>query len=137
MYPSGVARRRTSASAPARPAGALAVLLAPAKALTLTLLATGGVVLTLGDLVMKEWVVTRRSYLYVAGMLVYLVGLNFLAQSYRFENMAAASAMLVVFNVVSLAVVSWLYFDEKLSGLQVVGIALALLAVVLIERGGR
>lgn len=100
------------------------------------LLLTGGVILTIGDIIMKKWVLSGSSFLYVVGLSVYLVGLIFLAQSYKFENIAVASAMLVIFNVVTLSLVSWLFFKEPLSVLQMAGIALGLAAVFVLALDG-
>lgn len=71
--------------------------------------------MTVGDVLMKQWVEAGSVWLYVAGMAVYLVGLNFLAQSFKYENIAMASAMFVIFNIVTLLIFSWLYFKEPLT----------------------
>jgi len=82
---------------------------------------------------MKKWVVTNNYWFYAIGMVIYLVGLNFLAQSYKFKNIAVASVIFVIFNVVTLSLVSWFYFKETLSLLQIIGICLGIVAVVLLE----
>jgi multidrug transporter EmrE-like cation transporter len=101
--------------------------------IALILLFTGGVILTFGDIVMKKWVATSNYYLYAAGLAIYLVGLNFLAQSFRYKNIAVASVILVIFNVAILALVSWLYFKEALSLMQILGIVLGIAAIVILE----
>lgn len=93
----------------------------------------GGSVLTVGDIVMKKWVVDNNSFLFIIGLAIYLVGLVFLAFSFKYKNIAVASVLLVIFNVLSLLFVSWFYFREKISLLQLAGIALALIAVVILE----
>jgi multidrug transporter EmrE-like cation transporter len=57
------------------------------------LLALGGAILTVGDLVMKKWVIDGRLGTYAIGILVYLVALNLLAQSYRSKSVAVASSL--------------------------------------------
>ena len=99
----------------------------------LLLLFIGGVVLTCGDILMKKWVNTHTIYLYLVGLLIYLIGLNFLAQSFRYKNIAVASTIFVIFNVVTLLIVSWFYFKETLSIYQIVGIGLGLSSVILLE----
>lgn len=101
----------------------------------LILLFIGGVILTAGDVVMKKWVVTDRRLLYFVGLLIYFVGTIFLAESFRYKNIAVASIIFVLFNVITLTVVSWLYFKEGLSGWQVAGILLGLAAVAIMEIG--
>ena len=93
----------------------------------------GGVVLTVGDVFMKKWVGTDNYLFYVFGMLIYLVGLNFLAQSFKYKNIAVASVILVLFNVITLALFSWLYFKETLTTTQIIGIVLGLTSVVVLE----
>jgi multidrug transporter EmrE-like cation transporter len=83
--------------------------------LPLILLAVGGIVLTTGDLVMKYWVKTNTPWFYILGLGIYLIGLNFLAFSFKFKNIAVASVIFVIFNVLTLLLFSWFYFKEKLS----------------------
>ncbi len=99
----------------------------------LLLLFIGGVVLTIGDIVMKKWVAMSNAWFYVIGLVIYLAGLNFLAQSFKYENMAIASMIFVIFNVVTLAMVSWIYFKERLSFFGVVGIVLGIASIIVLE----
>ncbi len=95
----------------------------------------GGIVLTLGDIIFKFWVEKPQPFLYIVGLGVYLVGLILLVQSFKTENIADASATLVVANLVTLSLVSWLYFGEKLSALQLAGIGVGIIAILLLELG--
>lgn len=101
----------------------------------LYLLISGGLILTVGDIIMRFWVKDRRPLLYVAGLFFYIIGLNFLAQSYRFRNIAVASAVIVIINIVALTVVSWVYFKARLTPLEILGLVLAVVAVVILESG--
>ena len=78
----------------------------------LLILFLGGVVLTLGDLVMKKWVGNNQTLWYLAGLGIYLIGLMFLAQSFRLQNIAVASLLLVIFNIITLTLVSWLFLRK-------------------------
>lgn len=73
--------------------------------LALLILAIGGVILTVGDLFMKEWVLKNNWLIFSAGLLVYLIGEVFLAFSFKWENIAVASVIFVLFNVVTLSLV--------------------------------
>jgi multidrug transporter EmrE-like cation transporter len=97
------------------------------------LLLIGGIVLTVGDIVMKKWVTSHSYVFYIVGLVIYLVGLNFLAQSFKYKNIAVASVIFVIFNVVTLSLVSWLYFKETLSPLQILGIAVGICSIVILE----
>jgi multidrug transporter EmrE-like cation transporter len=97
----------------------------------------GGVVLTAGDIMMKQWVEMGKTSFYAAGLALYFVGLIFLAQSFRYQNIAVASIALVVGNVVMLALFSWLYYHQGLSVLQLFGIVVGIIAFITLEIAAR
>jgi multidrug transporter EmrE-like cation transporter len=103
------------------------------KFLPFILLFFGGIVLTIGDIVMKEWVKSNRLSLYIIGLFIYLIGLIFLSQSFKFKNIAVASILLVLFNVITLTAVSIFFFKEPPSLKQGIGIALGLVAATILE----
>jgi multidrug transporter EmrE-like cation transporter len=105
--------------------------------LPIGILLVGGIVLTIGDLLMKNWVEGNGSYWYVIGLFVYMIGLNFLSYSFKYKNIAVASVIFTLFNVIILALVSWLFYKEKLSGMQLLGIILGLTSVVILELGDK
>ena len=84
---------------------------------------------------MKKWVNTQTHTWYIIGLIVYMIGMNFLAQSYRYKNIAVASVIFVIFNIITLAIVSRLYFKESLSPLQIIGVITGIAAVILLELG--
>lgn len=96
----------------------------------------GGLTLTIGDLLMKKWVVTNYWWFYLPGLLVWLIGLNFLALSFRYKNIAVASVILVLINVISLSLFSWLYFKEPLNQLQITGLIIGVIAIIILEISG-
>lgn len=70
-----------------------------------------GILLTVGDLILNAWVDAGNSWkLYTAGIFFYFIALNFLARSYRFENIAIASIVMEVFNLVTYLAVSYWKF---------------------------
>jgi multidrug transporter EmrE-like cation transporter len=97
------------------------------------LLFIGGSVLTIGDIIMKKWVSNNSALLFIFGMATYLIGLVFLAYSFKYKNIATASTIFVVFNIITLSIVSWFYFKESLSTVQLVGIGLGISSVLLLE----
>lgn len=99
----------------------------------LLLLFIGGVVLTAGDIVMKKWVISDSSYLYIIGIVIYMIGMNFLAVSFKYKNIAVASTLFVLFNVITLLIVSWVFFKERLSVTEIIGVALGLASVTVLE----
>lgn len=101
--------------------------------LPLLLIFIGGSILTAGDIVMKKWVASSQPLWFVTGMILYVVGLVFLAYSYKYKNIAVASTIFVIFNIITLAIVSWFCFKEALTPLQAIGIALGIGAVLFLE----
>jgi multidrug transporter EmrE-like cation transporter len=96
-------------------------------------LALGGSILTVGDIIFKFWIRDSSRIAYVLGLATYLLGLMCLVQSFKTQNMAVASAVFVLVNIGTLAVVSWLVFDERLSMTKIAGLGLAVVAVLILE----
>lgn len=103
------------------------------KIYPIILLFLGGCVLTVGDIAMDYWTKHNRASFYIGGMLIYVAGLAFLAQSFKYKDIAVASIILVIFNVIVLSIVGWLYFKESLSFGEIAGIFLGLIAVIILE----
>lgn len=103
----------------------------------LLILFVGGVVLTAGDIVFKFWVEKNGTYmslLYSVGILLYLIGSLFLVQSYKHDmNIVAAGIIQVLFNTIVLVLVSYFYFNETLTSVQVVGVILGIISIYLIK----
>jgi multidrug transporter EmrE-like cation transporter len=93
----------------------------------------GGILLTIGDIVMKEWVNTNNKLYFLIGLAFYIVSLICLAMTFHEKNIAVASMMLIIFNVITLALVSWLMFKEPLSSRQLVGLGLGIATIILME----
>lgn len=92
----------------------------------------GGIILTIGDIFFKYWTKNPKNWLYVLGLVIYLVGLMFLVKSFKTHNIAVASVIFVVANVVTLGIVSWTFFNEPLSVIQIIGIILAIIAIIIL-----
>jgi multidrug transporter EmrE-like cation transporter len=97
------------------------------------LILIGAIIVTVGDIVLKKWVMTNSFFLYFLGIFFYLIGASFLALSYKYKNIAVASVIFIMLNIFILSLVSWLYFKEPLSQLQIIGIILGLSSVVILE----
>lgn len=80
-----------------------------------------GLLLTVGDLILRSWVGNPDVWrLYVFGVIFYFIALNFLARSYRFENIAIASVIMEVFNMVTYLAISYWKYGDTISRLEVV-----------------
>ena len=101
----------------------------------LLVLIIGGSILTIGDIVFKFYANKPHWALYATGLGIYLIGLMFLVKTFESENIAVASTIFVIANIITLSIVSWLYFGEKLSSLQLLGLGVAIVAILLLELG--
>jgi multidrug transporter EmrE-like cation transporter len=99
----------------------------------LLILFVGGVVLTLGDIVAKNWVIKKEKYLYVVCMLFYLIGLNFLVWSYKFEDIAVASIIFEIFNVITLTLAGIYLFKENITKTELAGMILGVFSIIVLE----
>ena len=99
----------------------------------LTLIIVGGIILTCGDIIMKNWTITNSNLTFINGILVWLLGLVLLAFSFKYKDIAVASMIFVIANIITLAIVNWGYYNESLSLLKVVGILIGFVAVVILE----
>ena len=86
--------------------------------------------LTVGDIIFKIWSGNNRPAFYVVGLAMYMVGLVCLVQSFKSQNIAVASAIFVIVNIVTLSLVSWFYFKETLSMMQLMGMMLSLIHIL-------
>lgn len=105
--------------------------------LPIAILFLGGLVLTVGDVVFKNWVEKGASYasgIYIAGILLYLLGGILLVESYKYDiNIVSAGVIQVLFNTLILVLFTYFYFNEPLTATQIVGIALAVTSIYLIR----
>ncbi|EKE28387.1 MAG: hypothetical protein ACD_3C00067G0021 [uncultured bacterium (gcode 4)] len=90
-------------------------------------------ILTVGDLLMKKWVSNNDARIFILWLIIYLIGLIFLAFSFRYKNIAVASTIFVIFNIITLSLVSWFYFKETLTHFQIVWILLWISSVIVLE----
>lgn len=97
------------------------------------LLIIGGLILTVGDIVMKKWILNQHITIFVFGLFIYLIGLIFLSYGFKYKNIAVASTIFVLCNVITLSLVSWLYFKEPLSSFQIIGILFGFGAILFLE----
>jgi multidrug transporter EmrE-like cation transporter len=99
------------------------------------LLFLGGTILTIGDIIFKFYFEKSRYSLYVLGLMTYLVGLIFLVKTFKTQNIAVASAVFIIINIITLLLVSRFYFGEHLSNFQTIGIVIAIIAIFFLELG--
>jgi len=99
----------------------------------LLLVLIGGVILTIGDVFMKQWSSNNSWITFAIGLLTWSVGLVFLAFSFKYKNIAVASLIFSLSNVIFLTLLSWLYYKETLTTYQIIGMLIGIVAVIFLE----
>ena len=92
----------------------------------------GGVALTVGDLFAGKYIKSKTKLLYSAVMLFYIIGLTFLIFSYKYENIAVASIMMEIFNVITLTIAARFLFKQNITKIELCGIFVGLMAIVVL-----
>lgn len=87
----------------------------------------------IGDLAFKWWAETDRWLGLVIGLLVYSVALVLFALLLRHAELAIIFALWVGVAAVLLALAGWWFFDEALSLRHLVGLALVIGGMVLLQ----
>lgn len=99
----------------------------------LVLVLIGGLILTIGDIFMKQWTHSNNWTTFIIGLVTWCIGLVFLAFSFKYKNIAIASLIFSLSNVITLALFSWLYYKEVLTLYHIIGIILGIIAVIFLE----
>lgn len=99
----------------------------------LWLVIVGAIIWTIGDVIMQRWLDSQNNLYKVLGILIWGVGLFFLAETFKYKQMAVASTMMVALNSVLLVLVTWLFFKQQLTLTQIVGILFGLVGLFLLE----
>ena len=93
----------------------------------------GSISLTAGDIFMRKWVGDNSYGNFSIGFACYMLGMLFLALSFKYKNIAIASMLLVLFNIITLLIVSWFMFKETISLKEIIGISIGISAIILLE----
>jgi multidrug transporter EmrE-like cation transporter len=101
--------------------------------MNLALIFLGGLIVTVGDLVLKQWVRSSSLLYYLAGIALYTMGGSLLALSFREKDIAVASVIFIVFNVITLTIAGMILYEEHLTYSKVIGICLALASIIILE----
>lgn len=115
----------------------------------LSVLFIAGFTLTIGDLIAGKWVeestqeaegksdkikaLVSTRILYLLVLLFYMVGLNFLIYTYKYEDISVASVTMEIFNIIILTIAGRFLFKEKISKTELLGIFIGIIAITLLE----
>ncbi len=85
------------------------------------------------DVLFKKWSLGSKNYLFIAGMIIYMIGTAFWAYSLKFENLSKAISVFVISNLIILVLVGVFIFKENLSLVNKIGIIIGIIGIILIE----
>ncbi len=101
----------------------------------ITILIIGGILLTIGDIFMKQWLIKSSNIFFGVGLIIYFISMVLLAISYKFENIAIASTIIEIINTVSIILIFTIFFKESLSPIQIIGLIFGVIALVCLKIG--
>ncbi len=87
----------------------------------------------IGDILFKEWSIHSKNYLLILGILAYMAATLFWAFSLKYQSLSKAMVIFAVLTLIVGILVGVLFYKEDLSTLNIVGIALGLGSIVLLE----
>jgi multidrug transporter EmrE-like cation transporter len=99
--------------------------------LLLVLLATAAEVV--GDIFFKKWSLGSKNILLILGFIIYGIGTILWAFSLKYEFLSKAISILTLLNLIVVVLVGVLYFNENLTLINKLGVALGIVSIILIE----
>lgn len=101
--------------------------------MAIIILIIGGLLLTVGDIFMKEWLIKNSNTFFIIGLIIYFISMVLLALSYKFENIAIASTIIEIINTISVILIFTIFFKENLSITQIAGLVLGVISIILLK----
>ena len=87
----------------------------------------------IGDVLFKKWSIGEKNSLFTLGLAIYFLGSIFWALSLRYEYLTKAISIFTLLNLIIITLVGALIFKEDLSLINKIGVALGVVAIILIE----
>lgn len=92
-----------------------------------------GVLLTVGDITLRAWFVTQTGPGFWLTLVVYAMGLLCMMMSCFGQNIAVAGIVAVLLNSLGYIAISYWWWGDTISAREALGIALGLVAVLVLE----
>jgi len=103
------------------------------KVVFFLMLVTAVILEVIGDVYFKKWSLQNRTWMMLIGFAFYALGSLFWAVSLRYELLSKAGIIFMLMNLVLIALVGVFYFNENLSIINKIGVALAIISIILLE----
>jgi drug/metabolite transporter (DMT)-like permease len=92
-----------------------------------------GVVLTVGDIILRSWIETKWAHGFELAFLVYVFGVFCMMMSFFHQNIAVGTVAAVVLNAVLYLVAAHFFFGDTIGAWQITGIVLGIIAFAILE----
>ncbi|MEK6863891.1 MAG: EamA family transporter [Nanoarchaeota archaeon] len=106
---------------------------AAVKATFFILIAATVILEVIADVLFKKWTIGSRNLYLGIGLFIYFAGTVFWAFSLKYEFLSKAISVFSILNLVIIVLVGVFMFNEHLSLINKIGIALGVLSVIFIE----
>jgi len=103
------------------------------KILFFVLIAISAIFEVFADILFKKWAIGSKFYFLIIGLIIYFIGTIVWAFSLKYELLSKAISIFTILNLIILVLAGILVFNESLSIINKVGIALGILSMILIE----
>jgi multidrug transporter EmrE-like cation transporter len=90
------------------------------------------VIYALGDASAKFYGISGKWWFYILTIISYAVGAHFFLNALKTETLSRAMSIVPLVTMLIALLVGYFYFHERLSALQYVGAALAIMAITLL-----
>ena len=97
------------------------------------LAAASGLLFTAGDVFLKYWAVKSNPYHMAVAFVFYIIAGIVLAFSFKRKEIAVAVAVLICFNLVTVAILGFTLFKETLGLKEIIGLTLAIFAIIILN----
>jgi len=99
------------------------------------LLITGGLLYTVGDILCLKWLSYTPPNItyYFLALASYITGMLMLLETFKKTHIVIASMLIIIFNVVSLTIVSAIFYDKPINLTQGIGLAMAVGSLFLLK----
>ncbi|MCX6718385.1 MAG: EamA family transporter [Candidatus Staskawiczbacteria bacterium] len=85
------------------------------------------------DIFFKKWSIGNKNMFLLIGLLLYATGTVFWAFSLKYEFLSKSASIFTVLNLILIIFAGALFFGEKLSFINKIGIITGIISIILLE----
>jgi len=92
-----------------------------------------GIGVASGDVLLAQWVRTGRIVMMPVGLLLNVIGILCYTQTLQYEHIGISTAIFLGLNIILVAIIGAILFDEQLGLMRIIGFVLMIGAIGLLE----